>query len=517
MSQLAVRPGRNAARQAKKLKEMRHVKNAIVWHERERKKRQELQQERWDSKQAVIQRIKWQNEHIRDVRKNALANAREDWKLGPLRPNRAIGDGADKYGALTANQMQKPEIPVRTQKNRNEHRERKGLEPEYPLVVDDKKYFPIVENDRVVVLKGRDAGKIGVVQDIIERTHEVIVKGINMQYYDSDVYNAAASDGMGPKHENEVPVPLANVRLVVPSETVKGNTKHYEDVIVEKIFMERHTTGIDPYTGTDYGDAEIPEHHQYDPGTGLPIFYRYIAGTRHRIEWPWERSVEVEDSGTTEKTGANRQSWFRKTMGTISSPITSLKSWRNKSKESAKPTKKAKRSLGEKIEEIEKKQAEKFRGQLPKSQELEVRSAVDNVDSTRNIVEDAQSMAYTLVAPPFPDTLGEELRGDIHEFAIKAKKDPEAPRGPKTKRPLTEQGIIAREAAREKKRAAEAMKTPMQLRWELEHAKKVEGLKKNPLVDTDTLLLALGQHMQKAAVKPRKGKAPATEQVQELD
>jgi len=180
MSQLVVRPGRNAARQAKKLKEVRKVKHAIQWHERERKKRQEIKQERWESKQAVLQRIMWENENIKGVKKRALANAKEDWKLGPLRPNRAIGSNADKYGALTANQMQKPEIPVKTQKNRNAVREKKGLELEYPLVVDDKKYFPIVKDDRVVILKGKDAGKIGVVQEIIPRTHEIIVKDLNM-------------------------------------------------------------------------------------------------------------------------------------------------------------------------------------------------------------------------------------------------------------------------------------------------------------------------------------------------
>lgn len=150
MSQLVARPGRNAARQAKKLKEIRKVKAAIQWHERERKKRQEIRQERWESKQEVIRRIKWENEHIKGVRRQAIADAREDWRLGPLRPNRAVGEKAKKYGALTGPQVQKPDISTRTQKNRNEYRERKGLELEYPLVVDDKKYFPIVKDDRVV-------------------------------------------------------------------------------------------------------------------------------------------------------------------------------------------------------------------------------------------------------------------------------------------------------------------------------------------------------------------------------
>jgi large subunit ribosomal protein L24 len=122
----------------------------------------------------------WEHEHVKGVRKQALANAKEDWKLGPLRPNRAIGPDAEKYGALKAAQIQKPEIPVKTQKNRNAVREKKGLELEYPLVVDDKKYFPIVKDDRVVILKGKDAGKIGTVQELVPRTHEVVVKDMNM-------------------------------------------------------------------------------------------------------------------------------------------------------------------------------------------------------------------------------------------------------------------------------------------------------------------------------------------------
>jgi len=180
MSQLVARPGRNAARQAKKLKEIRKVQGAIVWHERERKKRQKFNQERWETKQAYLQRQKWELENVRDVKHQALANVREDWQLGQLRPNRAVGEGAEKYGALTSQQAQKPDIPVHTQRSKNEAREKSGLEPEYPLIVDDKKYFHIERDDRVVVVNGREKGKIGVVQSIIERTHEVIVKGVNM-------------------------------------------------------------------------------------------------------------------------------------------------------------------------------------------------------------------------------------------------------------------------------------------------------------------------------------------------
>jgi large subunit ribosomal protein L24 len=180
MSQLAVRPGRNAARTAKKLKEIRHVKGAIAWHEKERAKRQKIMQERWESKQSVIQRIKWENENIKKVREDALSKVKEDWRLGALRPNRAVGAAKSKYGALGEEQLQKPDIPLHTQRNRNKFRESRGLPQEYPLVIDDKKYFHIERDDRVIVVNGRDKGKIGIVQNIVARTHEILVKGVNM-------------------------------------------------------------------------------------------------------------------------------------------------------------------------------------------------------------------------------------------------------------------------------------------------------------------------------------------------
>jgi large subunit ribosomal protein L24 len=179
MSPLVVRPGRNAAREAKRLKEIRKVKGAIVWSERERTKRQKHHQERWESKQAFQQRTIWHRDNVTKVREKALENVKEDWRLGALRPNRAYGPEARTYGALTPEQIQKPEIPVHTQRLINEQLVKRGLEPKYPLIVDDKKYFHIVKDDRVVIMRGRERGKIGKVQNVMARTHEVVVEGLN--------------------------------------------------------------------------------------------------------------------------------------------------------------------------------------------------------------------------------------------------------------------------------------------------------------------------------------------------
>ncbi|KAF2127120.1 hypothetical protein P153DRAFT_320582 [Dothidotthia symphoricarpi CBS 119687] len=509
MTQLIARPGRNATRQAKKLKEIRKVKGAILWHEKARKERQKIQQERWESKQSARQHVVWNNEYVKGTKKEALANAYEDWRLGPLRPNRATGRDADKYGALTGGHMQKPDIPVRVQKNRNESRIRQGLDSNYPLVVDDKKYFPIVRDDRVLMMTGRDKGKIGQVAEVIGRTHEAIIKEMNMQYYDADVFSNA--DGhVGPRRESEVPIHLDNLRLVVPYEinNVEKRQKVYKDVIVDKLFMERHTTGMDPFTATDYGDATIPEEHQYDPSSGLPIFHRYIAGTRHRIEWPWEKEEQIEDRGITVEDKLDGQTWVRKTLNTLRHPITSLNRWRDRSKNVDAVATREEVPLAAQLEEIESRQLARIKNDRPRSWDPKDPDAYEDVDTTRNIVDSADSMSYTLIAPPFPQTLGTELRDDIREFVTKAGKASKegkdgsgAIRRPKS---TTEHQIRAKELLKEQRRAAERMKTPMQLRWELDHAKKIKEKKENPMVDTETLLLALGQHMEKSGVKVKR-------------
>lgn len=334
------------------------------------------------------------------------------------------------------------------------------------------------------------------------------------------MFNAAA-EAMGPKIENEVPMSLSNVRLVVPAEIDQGSQKRYEDIVVEKIDMERHTTGIDPYTGTDYGNDTIPEAHQYDPRTGLPIFHRYIAGTRQRLEWPWEREEDIEDVGITKESNTDKQTLIRRALGKVSQPFTSLSRWRSKNKEDqAQQDATNSRSpvdVEARFAEIQRQEQERFKSTAPISIDPELPSAYE-VDTRRNIVEGSESMAYTLVAPPFPDTLGEELRGDIHEFSIKAKKDrdPEAPRPIKIAK-HSEQGVLAREITKQQHRAAQAMKTPMQLRWELEHQKKVRSQKEKPLVDQESLLAALGQHMQKSATKPYLGKKQIPSQTADLD
>ncbi|KAF9693829.1 hypothetical protein EKO04_008363 [Ascochyta lentis] len=518
MTQLIARPGRNAARQAKKAKEIRHVKGAIVWHEKQRLKRKALMREQFEAKQTWMQREKWERDNITEVRRKALRNAAEDWKLGSLRPNRAVNVEQGKYAVVQPTQVQKPEIPTKVHARRNMHNEKKGLAPEYPLVVDDKKYFPIVKGDRVVVLTGRDKGKIGTVLAAVPRTHEFIVQGVNMAYYDSKVFNTGDQD-IGPRRESEMPVAINDIRLVVPyastSSTPTGQSV-YEDVIVDNILFERHTTGIDPFTGTDYGDAEIPKEHQYDPETGLPIFHRYIAGTRYRIAWPWETETKAADTSAPPPNKKAAQGWLSKTLGTLRHPITTLQSWRNPASNKKPKRTPSSLPLSAQVENIEHSQLRKQRRAILRSEDPKHKEAHDTVDTTRNIVEGSDSMSYTLVAPPFPESLSQELHGDMVERNANARHDTEAPYKPIHAKYTSPKAQAAQAFAQKKARAAERMKTPMQLRWEQEQAKKQAAKKERPAVDTDTLLAALGQHMSANGVKLT-AKRRAASQVEALD
>ena len=167
------------ARQLKNIRETRKVKGAIRWHERQREKRRKTIQERHDDKQVFKQLQKWHSDNVVKPIKQARRNLKEDYELGPLRPNRAVGPEAEKYGLLGIEQLTRTSIPVETHKRMNEARIARGLDPVYPLVVEDKKYFPIVQDDRVMVIKGREKGKIGVVQDVMPGTHELVVRDVN--------------------------------------------------------------------------------------------------------------------------------------------------------------------------------------------------------------------------------------------------------------------------------------------------------------------------------------------------
>ena len=92
-----------------------------------------------------------------DIR-NARKARREDWDLGPLAPKRDVGEGRETYGTM-------------------DQRRIRGL----PKPREERtRFWNIVPGDRVVLLEGRDKGKIGEVKRLDGKTEEVVVEGLNM-------------------------------------------------------------------------------------------------------------------------------------------------------------------------------------------------------------------------------------------------------------------------------------------------------------------------------------------------
>ena len=83
---------------------------------------------------------------------------REDWMLGPLAPNRLVGKDGGGYGMLDFLSAQAPTVMKR----------------------EREKYVNIVVNDRVVVVSGREKGKIGKVGNVNVERQTVALYDINL-------------------------------------------------------------------------------------------------------------------------------------------------------------------------------------------------------------------------------------------------------------------------------------------------------------------------------------------------
>jgi large subunit ribosomal protein L24 len=98
--------------------------------------------------------------------KQRRAERREDWELGPLAPRRDVGDSKDTYGTISTQRMRGPLL---------EYPERKEA-----LKSMGGRYLTLAKGDRVVLLEGRDKGKIGKISTIDSKRVECTVEGLNM-------------------------------------------------------------------------------------------------------------------------------------------------------------------------------------------------------------------------------------------------------------------------------------------------------------------------------------------------
>jgi large subunit ribosomal protein L24 len=107
-------------------------------------------------------------DEVRDIQ-TARQVRREDWELGPLAPRRDVGSLKEAYGTINSQRTRGTLL--------NEKEKERLLEPV------GGKYLVFSKEDRVVLLEGRDKGKIGKIIAIDTARGECTVEGLNLVSY----------------------------------------------------------------------------------------------------------------------------------------------------------------------------------------------------------------------------------------------------------------------------------------------------------------------------------------------
>ncbi|KAI9676774.1 MAG: hypothetical protein M1829_002869 [Trizodia sp. TS-e1964] len=176
--------------------------------------------------------------------KLARVTRKEDWELGPLAPRRDIGDKRDTYGTMDTSRLMA------------------GKKQAY------KKFPTIVKGDRVVIVEGRDKGKIGVV---MENKGRLTVEGLNMVDIKVPKWIIEQDTDKRPIRSLEASMPISSVRLVFP--LFNRETGLTRDVIVQKVEI----------SGVWYDKLHrTRKYNRIIPGLGIKIPWPAIAPTEHQ-------------------------------------------------------------------------------------------------------------------------------------------------------------------------------------------------------------------------------------------
>lgn len=214
---------------------------------RARTKDHTAKSESWERNSNTQRQRKHHNELIRQARRNR----KEDWEAGLLAPRRDVGDKAITYGAVDIYNMQAPD-----------------KDPE-----DRPKWFHIREADRVVVIRGRDKGKIGSVTSVDKEKVAVCVRGMNLADVVVPEWMQQEDNDSRPIVAFAMAMPLRDVKLVFP--LPDPETGIPRDVIIDRLVPINRTMDRDKRELTD-GDRLIP-------------------GTNTIIPWPPKEEPDPED------------------------------------------------------------------------------------------------------------------------------------------------------------------------------------------------------------------------------
>jgi large subunit ribosomal protein L24 len=147
---------------------MQKVIRRTILAERQAARRQAKRKDKLSREWAKTNREQ-NNYNRKDVTsqlKQARLDRREDWELGPLAPRRDVGDKKESYGTVSTQRLRGPIL---------EHKDADDA-----LKPFGGRYLNIVKDDRVVLLEGRDKGKIGKITNVDTKRVECTVEGLNM-------------------------------------------------------------------------------------------------------------------------------------------------------------------------------------------------------------------------------------------------------------------------------------------------------------------------------------------------
>ncbi|GAB7348220.1 hypothetical protein MBLNU459_g6217t1 [Dothideomycetes sp. NU459] len=185
--------------------------------------------------------------------KNERVRRREAYEAGPLAPRHDVGEDADKYATAD------PYVINNASGRLWQHYK--------------DEVCPFAEGDRVVMLEGRDKGRIGRLSEVNHKGGVVKVNGLNMA--DWHVPEYMRMEGQDPRAivQQPVAVPFASVKLVHALKDPE--TGRFQDTIVDNIRL--HGAGWDKVT------------REYKRGE------RFVPALGSRIPWPKEDPPAEKD------------------------------------------------------------------------------------------------------------------------------------------------------------------------------------------------------------------------------
>ncbi|KAK0924247.1 hypothetical protein LTR91_000779 [Friedmanniomyces endolithicus] len=225
----------------------------------------------------------WSNFHATNrLKRVTSANIRtarlarqEDWEAGALlAPRRDVGEQANTYGAIMMYNANVPELPARKQ----------------------PKWLPFSEGDRLLVIKGRDKGRIGECIEVQKERGCVRIKGLNVMDVIVPEWMKAEDSSRDAIEGISRFLPLDSVQLVYPlPDPVTGIPR---DVVIERLIHINHR--FDKMKGEwTPGDRLIPDVPAFFVTPPMPVtvideLRNKYSRFRTRHTWQYVEQKELE-------------------------------------------------------------------------------------------------------------------------------------------------------------------------------------------------------------------------------